>query len=87
MKWIVGRHLDGSNRIIKAERHVWQINIHQKFFTKVVLQIVEYFDDFLCRICLQNHLSESGLIKCLHYHRNDTVNFYLDHLLNEVDEE
>jgi len=80
-KWIVGRWFDG--RTIKAERHIWQINIHQKFFTDVCLIIVDIFKDNLCKICLENHISQSGLIKCLKSHRQMTVNYYLDHILNE----
>ncbi len=82
-KWIEGKIPDGSNKIVKAERHIWQINIHQKFFTNVCLIIADKFHDGLCKICLENHISQSGLIKCLKTHRTMTVNYYLDNLLNE----
>ncbi len=80
-EWIVGKWFDG--RTIKAERHIWQINIHQKFFTDVCLIIANRFHDRLCKICLENHVSQSGLIKCLKSHRQKTVNYYLDNLLHE----
>jgi hypothetical protein len=82
--WITATVPDGSNRIIKAERHIWQININQKYFQNVVLELVDRFTDFFCKVCLQNHNSESGLIKCLRLHRRDTVNFYLDYMVSDV---
>ena len=82
-RWIEDEVPDGSGRIIKAEREVWKINILQKYFTNVVLQLVESFDDLLCKVCFQNHYSQSGLIQCLKFHRRDTVNYYLDNMLNK----
>lgn len=80
-KWIEGLSPDGSGRMIKAERHIWQINIHQKYFTNVVLLLAERFFDNFCQICEQEHYTKSGLIKCLKSHRNDTVNYYLDKVI------
>ncbi len=80
-EWIEGEWFDG--RYLKASRHVWQINIHQKHFTDVCIIIADRFHDGLCKICLENHISQSGLIKCLKSHRQKTVNYYLDYLLNE----
>ncbi len=80
-KWIEGKWFDGT--IQKAERHIWAINIHQKFFTDVCIIIADRFHDCFCKICLQDHITQSGLIMCLKSHRQKTVNYYLDHLLNE----
>lgn len=81
--WIEGFVPDGSLRIVKAPRKVWAINIHQKYFTNVVLELVVLFADFLCKVCSKNHNTKSGLISCLQFHRGDTVNYYLD-LISEV---
>ena len=76
-RWIEGISPDGS-RLIKAERHIWEINIHQRFFKNVVDSLAESFIDLFCDVCSRNHNSKSGLITCLRLHRQDTVNYYLD---------
>jgi hypothetical protein len=80
-RWIKGIVPDGSGRLIMAERHIWQINIHQKYFKNVVDSLTELFIDLFCDVCSKNHHTKSGLITCLRLHRQDTVNYYLDNIV------
>jgi|APSaa5957512535_1039671.scaffolds.fasta_scaffold499079_1 hypothetical protein len=80
-KWIHAPFsLDGSYRMVNAERKIWEINIRQKYFKDVVDELLEKSIDLICNICSRNHHTKSGLINCLWFHKSDTINFYLDSL-------
>jgi len=76
--YLTGIVPNGSGRTVTATREVWEINIYQQFFNYVVLELAELFADLFCLVCQQNHYTESGLIKCLRFHKKDTVDFYLN---------
>jgi len=72
--------LDGSNRLISAERKIWEINIHQKFFKECVEELILKFTDLICGACNRNHATQNALRNCLWNHKSTTVSFYLDSL-------
>jgi len=63
-----------------ADRQIWSYHLNRKFL-KVVDYFVRYADNLLCVICERNHQSESGLRNCLFYHRNQTIDYFIDHKL------
>ncbi len=67
-------------RVEDASRHVWYFKFNREF-----LHVVDYFvkwsENFFCVICNRSHKFESSLRNCLFYHRNDTLNYFIDHEL------
>ncbi|BDQ31152.1 hypothetical protein NZNM25_01560 [Nitrosopumilus zosterae] len=86
-KWIHAKFsLDGSNRLISADRKTWFININQKYFKNMVSELVIKFTDLVCKVCMKSHHTQSGLISCLWFHRHDSIDYYLDNIMDDKNE-
>ena len=67
-----------------ASRKQWFNKLNREFL-KVVDYFVRLSENLLCEICQRNHKNESGLRNCLFYHRNDTLDFFIDHKLKRAE--
>jgi len=70
-----------TEREVTSYRHVWHYQLHNIFFDGVVAELVEKFNDLVCKVCKQSHSTVSNLIDCLRYHKRYTVDYFMIHEL------
>lgn len=70
-------------RIETAPRQVWKYELNRKI-DKVIDHYVKYSDNLFCNPCKRNHSTENALRNCLWYHRDLTLDNFVDHELIQV---
>jgi hypothetical protein len=63
-----------------ADRQIWFYKLNREFL-KIADYFVKHSENLFCVICERNHKTNSGLRNCLFYHRNLTIDHFIDHKL------
>ena len=70
-------------KIESASRFVWKFEMNREFL-KVVDYFVKWNNNFFCVVCKRCHTTESGLRNCLHFHKWNTIDHFVDFVLIEA---